>query len=250
MVIKAWAKLAAALVYSSALTLLGQTASAQSTKVAEIGDYYVGVGAGASIPVSLHASVSPTSIFGLSGSGRLTMSTTGQFSFLLGYYLTDWFVLEVDGSRVSYSLGDFSSTLFSPVIPANLGQIAFNGTSEVWMGQVSALVRPFGRPPRSTLSPYVGIGAGMAVTDLHLDSISTGQFALAGAPTNFSTTSPAAQVLIGLDYVPNARLSIGLRYSFVWVDSNDSRFVRSSSNLVSFGDMMSHNITLTAAVHF
>ena len=170
-----------------------------------VGDFYFGASAGASIPLDLNIS-------GGGISGHLSFDTGPSGSVFGGIHANDYLAVEL---QLGFASVDTTSIAASTsFVSANT---TVNGSLDTVTAFSNVIVTPLGR---SNFSPYFGGGLGVANSRLKVNSV--GGFSI-GQDSN--ETDFAANGLVGFDYYVTDRLTLGARYQFEWVDlSNSSGF--------------------------
>lgn len=185
-----------------AVALLAAIPAQAQTVSQNVGDFYVGAGAGASIPFDLNVS-------GGGVTGHLSFDTGASGSIFGGYHVNDYLAVEL---QLGYASVDTTNIAASTSFAST--NAAVDGTLDTFTAFSNVIVTPLGR---SGFSPYFGGGIGVANTRLDISSIggfSSGQ--------NSNETDFAANGLAGFDYYVTDRLTIGARYQFEWIDLSSS----------------------------
>jgi opacity protein-like surface antigen len=187
------------------------------------------------------------------GNGTIKYDAGPAISLFYGYRLAPWLALEASLDYATYGFHELDINLTGADAEGltDSGAMKIGGHGTVYVGMASVVVTPW---RNGAFSPYLGLGAGAAVKRASIDDPDPGRdddgvHALAAE----NSTSPAAGVLLGVDYSPTPALSIGLRYRFLWIKGAS---VSSSGALERIGgtakldDLEAHIVSATLTYHF
>jgi opacity protein-like surface antigen len=204
------------------------------------GNFYLGAGYGGVVPEDGKISFSGA----VTGSGNLEYKTSGAFSGLAGFHLSEYLAIEaqLDYSEIDYN--SVSGTLTGGALGTGTGTVSIQGQNTVILGMANALISPLGR---DGFAPYLGAGVGVANTESNLDML---RFNGSSASVNASDsqTGLAFAGIIGADAVVGRQLSLGGRYRYLWVDSGSS--FRGNGITTNMEDFKSHIVSLQLAFRF
>jgi opacity protein-like surface antigen len=169
--------------------------------------FYIGIGVGPIIPQSVSANLTGAIV----GNGTLKFNASGFVGLVIGYRVSDHFVIEGEGGWTLYDSHDLVGTLSQSGGPLP-GDIPLNGDMHTWLSLVNLVYRP--RRPSARLAPYFGAGAGVAGLEWLVDSRPGGSIILS---LRGGSTSLSADAMAGVEYALSKRFSLGGRYNFVHV---------------------------------
>jgi outer membrane protein W len=188
-------------------SLLALAAFAQAPKPSK---FYIGLGVGPIIPQSVSANLTGT----IAGSGTLKFNASGFVGLLIGYRLTDHFVVEGEGGWTLYDSFSLTGTFSGSGGPLP-GTIPLNGDMHTWLGLLNVLYRP--RRQSARLVPYVGAGVGGAGLEWLVDSRPGGSIPLS---LRGGSGGVAPDGIAGAEYSLTKQFSLGGRYNFVAIESD------------------------------
>jgi opacity protein-like surface antigen len=225
-----------------ALCLLTAPALAESYIKAPVrhGNFYLGAGYGGVLPQDSKITFTGA----VRGSGDLEYKTSGAFSGLAGFHLSEYLAVEaqIDYSEIDYNGVD--GTLTGGALGTGTGTMNVQGQNTVILGMANALISPLGR---DGFAPYIGVGAGVANMESNLDTIGfNGSTATVNASDSKSGLALAG--IVGADAVVGRQLSLGGRYRYLWVDSASS--FRGNGVTTDMEDFKSHIVSLQLAFRF
>jgi hypothetical protein len=157
--------------------------------------------------------------------GKLTSKTGWAIGGLLGYSFEDvpdwrWLNIDLTAGYVSSSFDHFAGTLTLPGLGSIPGPVPLSGDFHTYAGFVNFLATPFGNRALlgNKVTPFIGIGPGIASTTANLKSFSLGGVAL---PVNNSSneTDFAFDVTFGADYALSPQWDLGIAYQYTWIDT-------------------------------
>lgn len=182
---------------------------------------YAGVQAGMVVPEDVNFSRSANA----SSSGKIEFQDGYSVGGFAGYKLNDYLRTE---ASLTYAKFDYDKVTLDGV-----GSVNVDGDVKSTLGMVSGIVSPLGR---STISPLLGAGIGMA----HTKDKGTANGGGISVNVDQSTNDLALTGLVGVEADLTNDVSLGVRYNYFWVDSgNDGR-----------DNLAAHNFSATAALKF
>jgi opacity protein-like surface antigen len=199
---------------------------------------YLGIDVGPIIPEGMSASLSGA----LAGSGRLSFNAAGAVGGFAGYRFSDRLAAEGEIAWALYDPFKLSGSFVGPGGP--ISSLALNGDFNTVLATANAIYRPLGGTV--TFVPYLGAGLGFAWLDWSASAQPGAAFPLdvRGSAVDF-----AADAVAGVDYALSARLSLGGRYRYLWIDSGGGRLTGGGVTL-AHGDVHAHVLTATATYRF
>jgi hypothetical protein len=186
--------------------------------------------------------------------GKLSASTGWAIGGLLGYSFEDvpgwrWLNIDLTAGYVSSSFDHFAGTLTLPGLGSVPGPIPLSGEFHTYAGFVNFLATPFGNRELlgNKLTPFIGIGPGIASTTAKLRSFSLGGMALPVDDTS-SETDFAFDATIGVDYALSPQWDVGLAYQYTRIDT---RHLGSGAGIsANSGSSTGHSIGLVLEYRF
>jgi opacity protein-like surface antigen len=186
--------------------------------------------------------------------GKLVSNTGWAIGGLLGYSFEDvpdwrWLNIDLTAGYVSSSFDHFAGTLTLPGLGSVPGPIPLSGEFHTYAGFVNFLATPFGNRAflGNKLTPFIGIGPGIASTTAKLQSFNLGGAALPVNDTS-NETDFAFDATIGVDYALSPQWDLGLAYQYTWIDT---RHLGSSTNIsANSGSSTGHSIGLVLEYRF
>ena len=151
-----------------------------------------------------------------SASGHIDTKTGTAFGGLVGYAVTPYLNLELDGGLVTTRFKDFDGTIAIAGLGTVNGQTPVAGRVQTIAAFFNGLVTPFGGD--DLITPYFGAGIGVAHSSAKVDQFSIGPVAF---PVGFnsSETDLAADAVIGLGVKLTPQLALGIAYQYLWIDT-------------------------------
>ncbi|MCR6629071.1 MAG: porin family protein [Magnetospirillum sp.] len=207
----------------AAMGLVAAQASAQEKTVVTSPSkkVYAGVQAGMVVPEDVNFSRTATS----ANSGKIEFEDGYSVGGFAGYKFNDYLRGE---ASVTYAKFDYDKVTVNGV-----GTIDVDGDVKSTIGMVNGIVSPLGK---STISPLLGAGIGMAHTK---DKASANAGGIA-VNVDRNTNDLALSGLVGVEAEVSNSVSLGVRYNYFWVDSSTA----------GFDDLTAHNFSATAAIKF
>ena len=186
--------------------------------------------------------------------GKLSSNTGWAIGGLLGYSFEDvpdwrWLNIDLTAGYVSSSFNHFAGTLTVPGLGSVPGPIPLSGDFHTYAGFVNFLATPFGNRALlgNKVTPFIGIGPGIASTTAKLQSFSLSGMAL---PVNDSSseTDFAFDATLGVDYALSQQWDLGIAYQYTWIDT---RHLGSSGSIsANSGSSTGHSIGLVLEYRF
>jgi opacity protein-like surface antigen len=239
-------------------TLLFLTAMIGPVEADELGQTYhyrTSAYAGVFIPQSESWSGSGA-ISGLpfSATGKLSSNTGWAVGGLIGYSFEDvpdwrWLNIDLAAGYVSSSFNQFSGVLTLPGLGAVSGPVPLSGDFHTYAGFVNFLATPFGVRALlgNKVTPFIGIGPGIASTTAKLQSFSLGGSMLPVNDTS-SETDFAFDATLGADYALSPQWDLAIAYQYTWIDT---RHLGSSASIsANSGSSSGHSIGLVLEYRF
>jgi len=160
----------------------------------------------------------------ISATGKLSSKAGWATGGLIGYTFDEpgwrWLNIDLTAGYVTSSFDHFTGTISLPGLGNVTGPAPLSGNFHTYAGFVNFLATPFGvrHLLGDRLTPFIGIGPGIASTTTKLQS-----FTLMGNafPVNASgsETDFAFDVLIGADYSLSEHWELGVAYQYTWLDT-------------------------------
>jgi opacity protein-like surface antigen len=204
------------------------TASVAHAASEEVGDFRVGSFAGAFLPNTENWTGGGTvSGLPIAASGKLSLNTGWAAGGLLGYSFEktpgwEWLNIDLELGYVSSSFSHFDGNISIAGLGNFTGPAPLVGQIHTMAGFLNVLATPFGQRQLlyNRLTPFIGLGPGIAHSTAKLQSFSVGPATL---PVNSTSneTDFAFDVALGADYaispsVPG--LELGVSYEYTWID--------------------------------
>jgi hypothetical protein len=208
-----------------ASSLIFFSAPALSASLEEPGDWRVGSFAGVFLP-NTESWSGNGNINGIpiSASGNLTVNTGWAVGGLLGYSFQntpglEWLNIDLELGYVSSTFNRFDGNIAIPGLGNFAGPAPIVGQIRTIAGFLNFLATPFGQRQLldNKLTPFIGIGPGIANSRAKLQSFSVGPATLPINSTS-SETDFAFDVAIGADYAITRELELGISYEYTWID--------------------------------
>jgi Outer membrane protein beta-barrel domain len=196
----------------------------------ELGDFRVGGFAGAFVPNKQNWSGSGT-LNGLpfNGTGKMTLNNGWAIGGLLGYSFRktpgwEWLNIDLELGHVATSFQKFDGNVNIAGLGSLNGPFPLDGQLHTEAGFVNILATPFGQRVLwdNRLTPFIGIGPGLAHSTAKVRSFSLGPATL---PINSTSTETdfAFDAAIGTDIaiLPQSvpELELGISYEYTWIDT-------------------------------
>jgi opacity protein-like surface antigen len=234
-----------AAILAIALALVSSHAAAaaptKQLNVADFGNFYIGASAGIVIPQSTEVTISGA----ITGSGDINYKNAAAITGFIGYNFTDNIAAEAELGYSSVDYDNVEGTLTAGSLGTGSGTIAVHGHNDAVIGLINAILHPLGR--HNTLSPYVGAGIGFAAIESKVDSLSFGG-TTATVNAEQSETDLALNGIAGVNLAVTDNITIGARYRYLWINSEDS--TTASGVTGNVGNFSAHVITGQATAHF
>jgi opacity protein-like surface antigen len=186
--------------------------------------------------------------------GKLSSNTGWAIGGLLGYSFEDvpdwrWLNIDLAAGYVSSRFNQFTGTLTLPGLGSVTNPVSVAGDFHTYAGFVNFLATPFG--VRSLLgnrvTPFIGIGPGIANTTAKLQSFSLSGMTLPVNNTS-SETDFAFDATLGADYALSPQWDMGIAYQYTWIDT---RHLGSSASIsANSGPSVGHSIGLVLEYRF
>ncbi|MGB0682394.1 MAG: outer membrane beta-barrel protein [Magnetovibrionaceae bacterium] len=215
----------------SAGLLAFAVASAAQAEMAtiEVGEFYVGLGAGGVMPGDTTISSGTQDGVTFNGNAEIEYDLGFAVTGAAGYHINDYLAVEAE---VGYAQFDHDSFSGSGTITSGGTTVSgsasstLDGTVKTFSGLANLIVSPFGD---MALRPYLGAGVGMVAYNEEIDKVGTLSLSYDESDEAFMAAG-----LVGLDYRFSDQLSMGGQYRYVWADTG--------SGLVD--DMTAHSLFL------
>ena len=228
---------------------------AQADDPGQTYQYRASAYAGAFIPQTVSWSGSGAfSGLPFTATGKLESNTGWAIGGLLGYSfenVPDWRWLNIDltAGYVNSTFNHFAGTLTLPGLGSVAGPVPLSGDFHTYAGFVNFLATPFGVRELldNKVTPFIGVGPGIASTTATLQSFSLGGTAL---PVNdaSSETDFAFDVTLGADYALSPQWDLGIAYQYTWIDT---RHLGSGAGiLANSGSSTGHSLGLVLEYRF
>ena len=191
----------------------------------QLGDLYLGLGAGAFVPGS--PSFSGTGLLGglpVTSNGRLKLNAGPAATIFSSYEFVRHFSIE---GQIGYSrteVDQFAGSFSMPGLGSLNGGFPIKGNIQTLAGFANLVFTPLS--DRNKIFPYIGAGIGFASSWANLDSVSVNG-AVLPLNTRSAATSFAIDALIGADYRLSEHGNIGLVYQFSRTNASDLGSTRS-----------------------
>jgi len=195
----------------------------------ELGDWRVGGFAGAFVPNAESWSGSGAlNGIPISATGKLSLNNGWAVGGLLGYSFEktpglEWLNLDLELGYVSSTFSKFDGNITIPGLGNFAGPAPIDGDIRTIAGFLNVLATPFGirQVWNNRLTPFVGIGPGLANSEAKIRSFSVGPVSLPVNSTS-SETDFAFDVIVGTDIaiLPESapHLELGISYEYTWID--------------------------------
>lgn len=213
--------IAVAVLAASGLWAVQASAQERAVVTSPSKKVYAGVQAGVVLPEDVNFSKTATT----TNSGKFEFQDGYSVGALAGYKFNDYLRGE---ANLSYAKIDYDKVTLDGV-----GSVNVDGDLKSTIGMVNGIVSPLGK---STISPLLGAGVGMAHTKDKASASAGGITATVDRDTN----DLALGGMLGVEADVSDSVSLGVRYNYLWVDSGtDGR-----------DNFAAHNFSATAALKF
>ena len=160
----------------------------------------------------------------ISATGKLSSHVGWATGALIGYIFDDpdwrWLNIDLTAGYVTSTLDHFSGTIILPGLVSVTGPAPLSGNYHTYAGFANFLATPFGirQLLDNRLTPFIGVGPGIASTSTKLQS-----FSLAGTPfpvnAASSETDFAFDAVLGADYALAEHWELGIAYQYNWLNT-------------------------------
>jgi opacity protein-like surface antigen len=186
--------------------------------------------------------------------GKLSSNTGWAIGALIGYSFEDvpdwqWLNIDLTAGYVSSSFSHFAGTLTLPGFGSVTSPVPLSGDFHTYAGFVNFLVTPFGNRALlgNKVTPFIGIGPGIANTTAKLQSFSLGGATLPVNDTS-SETDFAFDATLGADYALSPQWDLGIAYQYTWIGT---RHLGSGAGIsANSGSSTGHSIGLVLEYRF
>jgi opacity protein-like surface antigen len=186
--------------------------------------------------------------------GKLSSNAGWAIGGLLGYSFEDvpdwrWLNVDLTAGYVSSSFKQFTGNLTVPGLGNVTGPVPLSGDFHTYAGFVNFLATPFGNRTLlgNKVTPFIGVGPGVASTTTRLQSFSVGSATLPINQTS-NETDLAFDVTLGADYALSQQWDLGIAYQYTWIDT---RHLGSSASIsATSGSSTGHSIGLVLEYRF
>jgi opacity protein-like surface antigen len=239
---------------SVSLFIVLATASARADDAGQSNQIRISAYAGVFIPQSVSWTGSGV-LNGLpiSATGKLSSNVGWATGGLIGYNFDEpgwrWLNIDLTAGYVTSTLDQFSGTVSLAGLGSISGPAPLSGSYHTYAAFVNFLATPFGirQLLDNRVTPFVGIGPGVASTSTKLES-----FNLAGAsiPVNAasSETDFAFDAVLGADYALAEHWELGIAYQYTWL--NTKHLGGGSSFMANSGASQGHSVGLILEYRF
>ena len=160
-----------------------------------------------------------------------------------------WLNIDLTAGYVMSTFDHFSGSISIPGLGSITGPAPLSGDYHVYAGFVNFLATPFGirHLLDNQLTPYIGIGPGIASTTAKLQSLQLGPSTL---PVNMTSneTDFAFDFAVGTDYALSEQWDLGIAYQYTWIDTK--HLGTSASITANSGASSGHTIGLLLEYRF
>jgi opacity protein-like surface antigen len=189
----------------------------------------------------------------ISATGKLASKVGWATGGLLGYALDTpgwrWLNIDLSAGYVTSNLDYFSGTISSPVLGSIAGLAPTSGDFHTYAGFVNFLATPFGIREvfNNKVTPFIGIGPGVASTTVRLQSLFLRPMSLPVNETS-NETDFAFDATLGADYALGEQWELGIAYQYTWI--NTKHLGASSTFLTNSGASTGHSVGLVLEYRF
>lgn len=165
----------------------------------------------------------------LKATADVTFDTGQSVGALVGYAVSHHIAVEAEIGHARFDMDRLKFGLSSPghgnVHGGSLsGSVGLDGNIDAWTGFANLLVAPTGV---GILTPYFGGGIGAAYFDSDVKSIRAFGGSIPIGELK-SETDLALKGILGINLALAPRFGVGARYSYIWVDSSQSKSASSA----------------------
>lgn len=157
--------------------------------------------------------------------GKLSSNTGSAIGGLLGYNFENvpdlqWLNIDLTAGYVTSTFNHFAGTIAVPGLGSVTGPVPLSGDFHTFAGFVNFLATPFGirQLLGNKVTPFIGIGPGIASSTAKLQSFSLGGTTV---PVNATSneTDFAFDAALGVDYALAPQWELGIAYQYTWIDT-------------------------------